>query len=107
MYPLYGIEMLPSPKDATHLLSNSPSGWILNPISVQNLSVRAEIWDPLSSSAVVSNSSTTTIAPLAQPGTHSKGSGLQYPDSIMSLLVLTNIPCSPPLGCESRGESSH
>ena len=104
MYALYRIEMPPIP-----LSHNIPpikflSGGILNPISVQNPTVRAEILDPVSASVIVSNPSTTTIASLAWPSSCTKGSAFGYPDSAASLLAFTDVPCSPPFGMHLMGQ---
>ena len=78
MYHLYGIEMPPVPLRHNIAIIKFLSGRMHNPISVQNPSVRAEIWDPVSTSTIVSTPFTTHIASLAQPSSHTKGSGLCY-----------------------------
>ena len=79
------------------------SGSILNPYSLQNPSVRADIWDPVSTSAVVSTPTTTTTASLAQPVSHTMGLGLWYWGSATSTFTLTDVPASPLPGCASWG----
>ena len=102
MYPRYGIRKPPIPL-RHNIPPNKSNSWrILNPISVQNPSVRAESWDPVSTSALVSTPSTTTIASLAWLSSHTKGSGLWYQGSA-GLLVHTDVPGSPPLDCVSLG----
>ena len=61
--------------------------------------MRAEIWDPVPTSDIISTLSTTSATSLAWPSSHTKGSGLWYLGSATGLLVLSNIPGSPPLGC--------
>ena len=61
-YPSYGIKIPSVPLRCNTYPTNFLSGRIFNPISVQNPSVRAEIWDPVSTSAIVSTPYTTTLA---------------------------------------------
>ena len=72
MYAAYGIAIPP-----VHLRCNiTPGGRILNPKSEQNPLVKTGIWDPVSTSAMISNSSTTTLALIVWAISHTKGLGL-------------------------------
>ena len=62
MYPLYCIEMPPIPLKCSTPITKFLSERILNSISVQNPSVKADFWDPVSTSAVISTPSITTKA---------------------------------------------
>ena len=56
MCPLYGIKMPPIPSRCSTVPIKILCVKILNPSYVQNSSVRADIWDPASTSAVISTS---------------------------------------------------
>ena len=91
-------------EDATHPLIKSPSGRILNPISMYRIFQWGQRFGTQYSPVPLSlPSSTTTIASLAWPGNHAKESRLWYLGSAARLLVLTYIPGSPPLACATWG----
>ena len=91
MYPLYGIK-----KPSIPLRHNTPpikflSGRILNPISVKNSSVWADICNPVSTSAVISTPCSITIAWLAWPSSCTKDQGC---DTWILLPVCWYLPMS-------------
>ena len=102
MQHLYGIGMLPIPSRQDKPSNKPPSGRILKPISVQIHSVRAEIWLSIHQCYCL-HPSTAASASLAKPSSCTKGWGLWYPGFAASLSVLTDVPCSSPLGCTSWG----
>ena len=73
MFPLYGIEKLPSPQDGTHL----PQWKDPQPLFVENPSMWAGVSVPLSTSAIISLPSTTTISSVTWTISHTKRSGTQ------------------------------
>ena len=102
-YPFYGIVTSPIPSRSNTPFIKFLSGRIFNPLSTQNPSLRAEIWGPVSTGAVISIPSTTTLVSFICPNRCTKGSWLRFPDSFTSLPVFISVPGSPSPCSASQG----
>ena len=76
-----------------------PRGRIVYPNWKQNPSIKVETWDPVSTSAIVSTPTTTTVTLLEWPISHTKGLGLWYPCPEGDFPRLNCILDSPLLCC--------